>query len=96
MILMKFGGTSIEDAEAITRLVTIVRERLALQPVVVSSAMAEVTDTLLQTASIAAKGNATATLENLEHLKARHIVPRAPWWQIRARRYRGCASFSPS
>ncbi|MGA2687673.1 MAG: hypothetical protein ABSE85_06340 [Candidatus Korobacteraceae bacterium] len=44
---MKFGGTSVEDAQAISRLVNIVRGRLWQQPVIVSSAMAGVTDQLL-------------------------------------------------
>jgi aspartate kinase len=73
MIVMKFGGTSVEDAEAITRLLILVRERLRQQPVVVCSAMATVTDTLLQAASIAAGGNATASLGKIEDLKALHI-----------------------
>jgi aspartate kinase len=47
MFVMKFGGTSVEDAQAISRLVNIVRGRLWQQPVIVSSAMAGVTDQLL-------------------------------------------------
>ncbi|MEK6688539.1 MAG: TonB-dependent receptor plug domain-containing protein [Gemmatimonadota bacterium] len=42
MIVMKFGGTSVEDATAIRRLVSIVRQQLARQPIVVVSAMARV------------------------------------------------------
>ena len=48
MIVMKFGGTSVEDAKAIDRTAGIVRGRLARKPVVVVSAMAKVTDTLLK------------------------------------------------
>ena len=48
MIVMKFGGTSVEDAKAIDRAAAIVEGRLAQQPVVVVSAMAKVTDQLLQ------------------------------------------------
>jgi hypothetical protein len=47
MIVMKFGGTSVEDAQAISRLVNLVRERLREQPVIVTSALAGVTDALL-------------------------------------------------
>ena len=47
MIVMKFGGTSVEDAKAIDRVASIVQGRLAQKPVVVVSAMAKVTDTLL-------------------------------------------------
>jgi aspartate kinase len=50
MIVAKFGGTSVADASAITRLTTIVRGRLAQQPLVVVSALAGVTDALLNLA----------------------------------------------
>ena len=39
MIVMKFGGTSVEDAAAIDRAAKIVRGRLAEDPVVVVSAL---------------------------------------------------------
>ena len=74
MIVMKFGGTSVEDAQAISRLVNIVRGRLRQQPVIVSSAIAKVTDTLLQATSTAARGNEPATLKLLERLESRHIA----------------------
>ena len=35
MIVMKFGGTSVEDARAIERVAAIVKDRLAQKPVVV-------------------------------------------------------------
>ena len=47
MIVMKFGGTSVQDAKAISRVSQIVQGRLADRPVVVVSAMAKVTDALL-------------------------------------------------
>ena len=47
MIVMKFGGTSVEDAAAIDRAAEIVCHRLARDPVVVVSAMAKVTDQLV-------------------------------------------------
>ena len=47
MIVMKFGGTSVQDAKAIDRVAHIVQGRLADRPVVVVSAMAKVTDALL-------------------------------------------------
>ena len=40
MIVMKFGGTSVEDAKAIDRVAAIVEGRLPQKPVVVVSAMA--------------------------------------------------------
>jgi len=74
MIVMKFGGTSVEDAQAISRLVNLVRGRLWQRPVIVSSAMAGVTDTLLQAAATVTSGNQSATLELLERLESRHIA----------------------
>ena len=46
MLVMKFGGTSVACAESIGRVTRIVRKRLQLQPVVVVSALAGVTDAL--------------------------------------------------
>src|SRR6266853_2337884 len=47
MIVMKFGGTSVQDAKAIDRAAQIVQGRLGDHPVVVVSAMSKVTDSLL-------------------------------------------------
>ena len=60
MIVMKFGGTSVEDSAAIDRAADIVRGRLEERPVVVVSAMAGVTDSLLAMSSAAASGSAAA------------------------------------
>ena len=46
MIVMKFGGTSVANAEAIKRTIEIVRSRLDKKPIVVVSALAKVTDAL--------------------------------------------------
>ena len=57
MIVMKFGGTSVESAAAITRLAGIVRSRLAQKPiVVVVSAMGQTTNRLLEMAQLAVEG----------------------------------------
>jgi len=50
MIVMKFGGTSVGDPARIRTVEALVRERLALRPVVVVSALSKVTDALLETA----------------------------------------------
>ena len=62
MIVMKFGGTSVEDAKAIDRVVSIVQGRIEQKPVVVVSAMAKVTDTLLTMAKAAGAGERKAAL----------------------------------
>ena len=53
MIVMKFGGTSVQDAQAIERAASIVKGRLSQKPIVVVSAMAKVTDQLLAMAKAA-------------------------------------------
>ena len=52
MIVMKFGGTSVQDATAIRRVASIVTLRLAEQPLVVVSAMGGVTDKLVQAVAL--------------------------------------------
>ena len=51
MIVVKFGGTSVGDAEAITRAASIVEGRLDRQPVVVVSALGGATNALLASSS---------------------------------------------
>ena len=71
---MKFGGTSVEDPAAIGRTAAIVAGRVAQgkQPVVVVSAMAQVTDQLLRAAAAAALGDRTGALAISSRLRARH------------------------
>ena len=72
MIVMKFGGTSVEDAKAIDRAAQIVRGRLEQRPVVVVSAMARITDQLLQTARAAGSGDRKSALKLSRALRERH------------------------
>jgi aspartate kinase len=69
---MKFGGTSVGDAKAIERAVSIVRTRLSQRPVVVVSAMARVTDQLLQMARAAGSGDRKTALTLARELRERH------------------------
>ena len=71
-IVMKFGGTSVGDAQAIERVAAIVRDRIPQRPVVVVSAMARVTDQLLEMARAAGAGNRKAALTLARHLRERH------------------------
>jgi aspartate kinase len=73
MIVMKFGGTSVESATAIRRVAEIVRSRRKQAPVVVVSAMAKVTDQLVAMGNKAASGDAEAALELLPALRERHL-----------------------
>src|SRR5437763_13218032 len=72
MIVMKFGGTSVEDATAIDRVASIVQGRQAQQPVVVVSAMAKVTDTLLTMAKAAGNGERKTALKLCRSLQECH------------------------
>ena len=69
---MKFGGTSVGHAKAIGRVVEIVRGRLQQRPVVVVSAMARVTDQLLQMARAAGSGDRKTALTLARELRERH------------------------
>ena len=57
MIVLKFGGTSVGDAEAIARTGRIVATRADHGAVVVVSALAGVTNALIALAEQAAKGH---------------------------------------
>lgn len=72
MIVMKFGGTSVQDGQAIDRAAAIVKQRLAHKPVVVVSAMAKVTDQLLTMARAAGSGDRDTALRLCRGLQERH------------------------
>ena len=63
MIVMKFGGTSVESAEAIERVSKIVGSRSKESPLVVVSAMAKVTDQLLTMGRAAGDGDRETALQ---------------------------------
>ena len=72
MIVMKFGGTSVQDASAIDRAAAIVRGRLAEKPVVVVSALSKVTDALLAVGKTAGSGDRDEALRLARDLRERH------------------------
>ena len=73
MIVVKFGGTSVGDAEAIERATEIVRGRLARRPLLVVSALSGTTNTLLAIAEQAEKGQLIGALRGVEGLRERHL-----------------------
>jgi aspartate kinase len=74
MIVMKFGGTSVESRGAIERVAGIVRDRLERRPIVaVVSAMGRTTNKLLAIASDAVKGERELALEQLDQLREFHL-----------------------
>ena len=72
MIIMKFGGTSVEDARAMRRVVGIVRGELVRRPVIVASACAGVTNALLRLARAALETPRSKSLDEVEELRLRH------------------------
>jgi aspartate kinase len=75
LVVMKFGGTSVEDAVAIVRTAGIVQGRRdkGLAAVVVVSAMAKVTDQLIAGAAAAGRGDRSGALAISSRLRNRHI-----------------------
>ena len=74
MIVMKFGGTSVEDAAAMRRMCDIVKSRVKRKPIVVLSGCSGVTNTLIQCAEHAASGReADAQTLLKEQIADRHI-----------------------
>ena len=74
MIVVKFGGTSVGDAEAIQRAAAIVEGRLEKRPVVVVSALGGATNALLAVGEQAAKGHLIGALRGVENLRDRHLT----------------------
>lgn len=72
MIVMKFGGSSVESAEAIARVASIVKARRERDPVVVVSAMGKTTNRLLEMAGHAVRGETEPALRLCAELKAFH------------------------
>ena len=70
---MKFGGTSVESAEAIARVAGIARARLSRKPVVVVSAMGKTTNKLLAIAADAVAGELKSALDKLNELREFHL-----------------------
>ncbi len=72
MIVLKFGGTSVEDAAAIKRLAEIVGRQLEQRPLVVVSAMARATNRLLEIARLAANGETLEAMALVDSFTRRH------------------------
>jgi aspartate kinase len=73
MIVMKFGGTSVESQEAIARVTAIVRKNLERRPIVVVSAMGKTTNKLLLAATEAAAGRRDQALLLVDEIRFHHL-----------------------
>ncbi len=78
-VVMKFGGTSVADADAMARVVNIVRTQWESQPkgsrppVVVVSALSKVTDGLIRSLDLARNGDGSAASALFNELTERHV-----------------------
>ena len=68
MIVMKFGGSSVANAEKIRQVFEIVKGRLPRKPLVIASAFRGVTDDLFKLGEEAVKG----TAPSIDPIRKRH------------------------
>lgn len=73
MIVMKFGGTSVESDVAIRRLISIVKTQIHRQPIVAVSAMGKTTNGLLEASRLSAAGDLAAGCAKLETIADHHF-----------------------
>ncbi|MBL0939836.1 MAG: lysine-sensitive aspartokinase 3 [Gemmatimonadaceae bacterium] len=73
MIVCKFGGTSVADADAIGRVIDIIVSKREQQPVVIVSALGGATNQLLDIAHKAANGELLVAVQIIEQLRDRHL-----------------------
>jgi aspartokinase/homoserine dehydrogenase 1 len=73
MKVLKFGGSSVSNADNINRVVAIVQETVKAEPVVlVVSALGGITDTLIQCGTLASAGDESYK-EKLLGIEQRHL-----------------------
>jgi aspartate kinase len=72
LIVIKFGGTSVGDADRVAAAIDIVAERRELRPVVVVSALSGVTNDLVAAADAACAQNPERVAEIIRGVRARH------------------------
>ena len=70
MIVMKFGGSSVANAERIRNVVNVIKLNMHREPVVVVSALGGITDSLIKSAELAADGGEA---EEICMIEKRHL-----------------------
>lgn len=73
MIVLKFGGTSVQSAEWMNNVIDIVEQRIDRAPVLVSSAMSKVTDVIITAYESAENGNEAGVKESISFLREKHL-----------------------
>src|SRR5205814_3294961 len=72
MIVIKFGGTSVGDAQRVANAIDIVAERRHLRPIVVVSALAGVTNDLVAASEAAKRCEIERVDEIIARIRQRH------------------------
>ncbi len=72
MIVIKFGGTSVGDADRVANAIEIVSERRQLKPVIVVSALSGVTNDLVAASEAACTQNPRRVAEIIARVRQRH------------------------
>jgi len=72
MIVLKFGGTSVQDAEHMNRVIEITRKQIDRTPLLISSAMSKITDSLVEITRISEKGSKDDCFAVLDEIIRRH------------------------
>ena len=73
MIVLKFGGTSVQNAEMMDRTLQIAERQIDRAPVLVSSAMSKVTDQLQEIARLVGSGKEAESQAILSAIEERHV-----------------------
>jgi aspartate kinase len=74
MIVLKFGGTSVQNAEMIDKTLDITISRIEKAPILVASAMSKVTDSLIKVMEAAVNGRSEEAEKIIDDLLQRHIA----------------------
>ena len=72
MIVLKFGGSSVQDAARMDRVLDIASDQIGRAPVLVSSAMGKTTDSLVRVSENAVSGNVQAAFDEVERMRKHH------------------------
>jgi aspartate kinase len=74
MLVLKFGGTSVQSAEMMDKALSIAESRLDKAPVLVSSAMTKVTDLLQEIAKLLGSGDGEGAEKVLSGIEEKHLA----------------------
>ena len=74
MIVLKFGGTSLANPEALRRVASIVAGATDQKPAVVVSALGKTTDRLVEVGQLSAAGDTAAASERIAELEKSHVA----------------------